>query len=73
MHATSSTSFFVGRVLNVPYRIARAKTNPLGNGTVLLLCFGKLLLSTERFVGLGKGVSTHAKIRKVLVKNLQAS
>lgn len=36
----------------VPDGIARSKTNPLGNGAILLLRFRKLLLGSEGLVGL---------------------
>ena len=36
----------------VPNGVAGAQPNPLGNGTVLLLGLGQLLLDTERLVAL---------------------
>jgi len=45
---------------HVPDRIASPKTNPLRDGTVLLLCLGELLLRAEGFVGLGGGLASPA-------------
>ncbi len=36
----------------IPYGIASSQTNPLRDGTVLFLRFGKLLLGPEGLVGL---------------------
>lgn len=36
----------------LPDGVSGPQTNPLGNGAVLLLGFGKLLLGTERFMAL---------------------
>lgn len=48
--------FFLGlekRKENLPYRIPSPQTDPLRDRAVLLLCFSKLLLRAEGFVGLG--------------------
>lgn len=38
--------------LNLPDGVVRPQANPLGNGTVLLLSFGKLLLGAEGLLAL---------------------
>ena len=42
----------IGGRVNEPDGIARAQTDPLRDGTILLLGFGQLLLRAEGFVGL---------------------
>lgn len=44
--------FFVYRSLFVPDGVTSSQANPLGNGAVLLLGLGQLLLGAERLVAL---------------------
>jgi hypothetical protein len=47
--------FFCGRGRNLPDGVAGAQTNPLRDGAVLTLSFGKLLLGAESLVALYNG------------------
>jgi hypothetical protein len=44
--------FVGGKWLDLPDGVTGPQTNPLGDRTVLLLRFGKLLLGAERLVAL---------------------